>query len=1154
MPALSPLLTSNFSPRIRSRGEELFRRGRVEIIAGTAWEVVADVQGTDAYVIHLRLLNNEVHVSCTCPYYEGTGPCKHLWATILQAESSGLLGGDVALSKLVMVEQVAAPDPDDEEDDDLGDLNDPGLFLDTPWSGASNRGAQPVSPSARRPPVPLPPAPPPVPDWRRKIDSFKPSDERRDADEWPTNRRLLYLIDNADRYDPAAVTIELAEQDRKVNGEWTKPKACRLRLGQLRRLPDPADREILSIIAGGRYSYGSTWVEIESLARLSSPLAEMLMPRLCATGRCGLRLEGQAEWIPATWDDGEAWQPGFRIRREKKQWVFEAFLRRGEQTMMLADAALVKPGLVFTRTHAALLNASEVFPWLSALHGEKSLVAPEKDGEEFLAYLLNSPHMPPVEVPPELAYEQIDVVPQPRIHIAPIEGYRKKLVAEVRFAYEGFAVPPEERRRGLYDVAKRRLIRRDLQAEQAAMARLAEFRLRPHRSYWQKGPSGWEVPATRLTPIAMQLSAEGWMVEAEGKVFRQASGLRLDVSSGIDWFELHGEADFGEARAALPELLKALRRGENTVLLDDGSYGLMPDEWLARLQLFAGIGRPEGDHYRFQANQAALLDVLLAEQPEVNVDDAFDRARRQLREFEGVRAVEQPAGVNGTLRGYQREGLGWMRFLEHFGFGGCLADDMGVGKTVQVLAMLEARRAAANGNSSGDANTVAGSSSKPVAAKGKPRGGNAKAAGKAKASAAETAAAPADAERRPSLAVVPRSLIFNWIEESARFTPHLRLKDHTGAVRTTEDFHDYDLILTTYGTLQRDIATLKDIPFEYVILDEAQAIKNAQTKSAKATRLLKANHRLALSGTPVENHLGELWSLFEFLNPGMLGSSWLGKKTSQTLRNPDEETRQTLSRALRPFILRRTKEQVVAELPPKLEQTLLCEVQGPQRRLYNELRDHYRRSLIGAIDKKGLASSKMHVLEALLRLRQAACHPGLIDVAKASEPSAKLDTLLPRLAEVLDEGHKALVFSQFTSMLAIVRQHLDAGGVNYEYLDGKTRDRQACVERFQNDPECRLFLISLKAGGLGLNLTAAEYVFLLDPWWNPAVEAQAIDRAHRIGQERPVFAYRLIAKDTVEEKILELQRSKRNLADAIINADNSVIGSLTREDLELLLS
>jgi superfamily II DNA or RNA helicase len=1100
MTALYSLLSTSFSPRVRSRGEELFRLRHVRIVSGTAWEVEAKVQGTDLYTVRLRMLNNEVHVSCTCPYYEGTGPCKHLWATILQAESAGLLQGDVALSKLVMVEQVAA-EPDEDEDEGME------VSPDEAYYTFPTRRAAPKPVHASRPPTP-----PPPPDWRKKLDRFKPIDDRPPSEEWPAGRRLLYLVDTAPSHDPSVVTLELAQQDRRVNGDWTKPKANRLRLGTVQHLPDATDREILSMIAGGRYSYASSWVELDSLARLFSPLAEMLVPRICATGRCGLRSHGQAEWDPIAWDEGDAWQPAFRLRRDKQQWVFEGFLRRGAETMELADAMLLSPGLVFTRTHAARLEAGEMFPWLDALRREGRLAAPDKDGEEFLAHLLNSPHLPPVEVPPELTYELADIAPQPQIHIAQLEGSRKKLVARVLFAYDGFTAPSGESRRGLYDAAKRRLIRRDLRAEQAALDRLEKFHLRPYRSYWQEGPSGWEVPAAKLTPLAMELSAEGWLVEAEGKLFRQASGLRLDVSSGIDWFELHGEADFGEARAALPELLKALRRGEKTVLLDDGSYGLLPEQWLARLQLFAGIGEPEGDHYRFRSNQAALLDVLLAEQPQVNVDEAFDRARRQLRGFEGVRAVEQPAGVEGTLRGYQCEGLGWMQFLERFGFGGCLADDMGVGKTVQVLALLEARRAAGNGNS---------------------------------------AAAPV---RRPSLAVVPRSLIFNWIEEAARFTPHLRLKDHTGAVRTTKDFEDYDLILTTYGTLQRDVITLKEIPFEYVILDEAQAIKNAQTKSAKATRLLNAKHRLALSGTPVENHLGELWSLFEFLNPGMLGSSWLGKKTSQVMRNPDESTRRTLASALRPFILRRTKEQVVSELPPKFEQTLFCELQGAQQRLYNELRDHYRRSLMGAIDKKGLARSKMHVLEALLRLRQAACHPGLIDAKKIDDPSAKLETLMAQLAEVLDEGHKALVFSQFTSLLAIVRKQLDAAGTPYEYLDGQTRDRQACVEHFQNDPECKLFLISLKAGGLGLNLTAAEYVFLLDPWWNPAVEAQAIDRAHRIGQERPVFAYRLIAKDTVEEKILELQRTKRDLADAIITADNSVIGSLTREDLELLLS
>jgi SNF2 family DNA or RNA helicase len=343
----------------------------------------------------------------------------------------------------------------------------------------------------------------------------------------------------------------------------------------------------------------------------------------------------------------------------------------------------------------------------------------------------------------------------------------------------------------------------------------------------------------------------------------------------------------------------------------------------------------------------------------------------------------------------------------------------------------------------------------------------------------------------------------------------------------------------------------KNVRFDYCILDEAQAIKNAGTLSAKAARLIHADHRLALSGTPVQNHLGELWSLFEFLNPGMLGGAAVFGAVG---RNPDVATRGVLARALRPFILRRTKAQVAKELPPKTEQTIFCDLESKERKRYAELRDYYRARLLRNGAAEGSGQFKFQVLEALLRLRQAACHPGLIDKEKLDEPSAKVDTLLAQIDQVLEENHKALVFSQFTSLLAIVRRRLDSLEIPYVYLDGRTRDRQARVEQFQNDPNMKLFLISLKAGGLGLNLHAAEYVYLLDPWWNPAVEAQAIDRAHRIGQTRQVFAYRVITRDTVEEKVLELQQSKRDLADAIISADNSLLHNLTRDDLELLLS
>jgi SNF2 family DNA or RNA helicase len=408
----------------------------------------------------------------------------------------------------------------------------------------------------------------------------------------------------------------------------------------------------------------------------------------------------------------------------------------------------------------------------------------------------------------------------------------------------------------------------------------------------------------------------------------------------------------------------------------------------------------------------------------------------------------------------------------------------------------------------------------------------------------------------PSLVVAPKSLVFNWIQEAKRFAPKLKVLDHTGLGRLKpgDHFENYDLILTTYGTLRNDAVQFKDVRFDYCILDEGQMIKNARTQSAKAVRLLNASHRLVLSGTPIENHLGELWSLIEFLNPGMLGSASVFKLTGAGARTSDPETRSLLGKALRPFILRRTKGQVARELPEKLEQTLYCDLDSKQRRLYNKLRDHYRSSLLHQVERTGMNKSKIQILEALLRLRQAACHPGLIDPSKKTLPSAKLEMLIPQLEQITEEDHKALVFSQFTSFLAILREQLDQQEFPYAYLDGQTRNRKEVVEHFQTDPGCKLFLISLKAGGLGLNLTAAEYVYLLDPWWNPAVETQAIDRTHRIGQTRKVFAYRIIAKDTVEERVLELQQSKRDLADAIINADNSLIRNLSREDLELLLS
>jgi len=541
--------------------------------------------------------------------------------------------------------------------------------------------------------------------------------------------------------------------------------------------------------------------------------------------------------------------------------------------------------------------------------------------------------------------------------------------------------------------------------------------------------------------------------------------------------------------------------------LADGSLGILPESFAAQFAPFAALAQKQDGRLRYGRIQVALLDALLASQPQARFDEAFERLRDQLATGERPEAEDEPDGFQGTLRHYQREGLGWLMFLESLGLGGCLADDMGLGKTIQVLALLMRRKGM-------------------LTAGGLPH--------------------------RPSLVVVPKSLVFNWIDEAQKFAPGLRVVNHTGNARIeiAGDLGDHDVVITTYGTLRRDIVRHRETEFDYVILDEAQSIKNAASQAAKACRLLKARHRLALTGTPVENHIGELWSIFEFLNPGQLGSATRLRRFLADGRGSAD----VVARAVRPYLLRRTKKEVLSDLPEKTEQTLFVELGETQRKAYDELRHHFRAELSGRIGRLGIGRSRIAVLEALLRLRQTACHPGLVDPARIDEPSAKLDTLLEQLEEVIDEGHKVLVFSQFTSFLAILRKRLDAKPICYEYLDGRTTDRQARVARFQEDPECRLFLVSLKAGGQGLNLTAADYIYILDPWWNPAVEAQAVDRAHRIGQTRRVFAYRLIARDTVEEKILALQDKKRELAESIVRADQSVIGSLTPEDVELLLS
>jgi SNF2-related domain/Helicase conserved C-terminal domain/Bacterial SNF2 helicase associated/SWIM zinc finger len=1083
-PELASILAKGFDISSRKRGDEYFRLNRVKVRAGSATELSAVVKGSEPYEVLLRFSGSKLAVSCTCPYFLDHGQaCKHLWAAILTADKESFLA-DASSAKGI--------------------------------THASGLRPAPVI-ITRTGPAVTPIKPPP--NWKTQMGRVVSvaASYRTEASPWPAEKEIFYLLDVPKSQVARRAVFTIATGERKKEGGWKSiPQPFSIHRDRIAALPLREDRELLSMLLGGEqyssYGYLESYDRGSSTFSLASVTAETMLPRVVRTGRCMLPLaQDETDKSPLQWDDGEPWKFVLEVRGDQKEgWQLSGSFRRGPERMGIDEPLLaIRGGFLFTREWVARLAEDETFPWIGGLSNNNTIVFSEEEREEFFSHLICSPALPDLDLPEELQYEEVTLSPRKCLKISQNRySYNKgQMRAELWFEYGARSVPANDVARGIYEASTRRFFRRDFFAEKAASAQLSEVGLRYLEDRWGQD-AGWNVATSKLPRVVRALVESGWHVAAEGKVFRQPGQSSVSVASGVDWFELHGAVEYGDTSAPLPQLLAALKRGETMVTLGDGSYGLLPEEWLRRFGPVAAMGEAKGDHLRFRSNQAGVLDAFLATQPAVDCDEAFRRVRQELTRFQSISAAEQPAGFQGRLRDYQREGLGWMHFLRQFSFGGCLADDMGVGKTAQVLALLETRR--------------------ELRAEGK-----------------------VDA---PSLVVVPKSLIFNWKQEVERFTPQIRVLDYTGIARNKDDVSRYDLILTTYGTLRRDALHLKEQVFDYVILDEAQAVKNARTESAKAVRLLRGNYRLAMSGTPVENHLGELWSLLDFLNPGMLGASGVFQLAGGAMRNPSDDARKLLAHALRPFLLRRTKEQVATELPPKIEQTIYCEMEPRQRTLYNELREHYRKSLLPRISTDGIAKSKIQVLEALLRLRQAACHPGLVDRKRTEDPSAKLDVLIEQLRSVLEEGHKALVFSQFTSLLGILRGVLQTEGIAYEYLDGKTDDRQARVERFQNDPGCPLFLISLKAGGVGLNLTAADYVFILDPWWNPAVEAQAVDRTHRIGQLRQVFAYRLITRDTVEEKVLELQQSKRGLADAIIGAENSLIRDLRREDIELLLS
>ncbi|GGM87705.1 hypothetical protein GCM10010967_20340 [Dyadobacter beijingensis] len=584
--------------------------------------------------------------------------------------------------------------------------------------------------------------------------------------------------------------------------------------------------------------------------------------------------------------------------------------------------------------------------------------------------------------------------------------------------------------------------------------------------------------------------------------------ISVHVESGINWFNTTANVEFGKQKVTLKHLHKAAKNRSKYVELGDGTLGILPEQWVEKFARYFEAGSIAGEviqtpKIRFasveEMYEGAMLDRAVQEQI------AFYQTR--FDDFDKIQPVPVPRTLKASLRNYQKQGLNWLNFLDDFNFGGCLADDMGLGKTLQIIAFILLQR------------------KKQV--------------------------------RNTNLIIVPTSLIFNWQAEIGKFAPGLKLLTIYGAdrVKDVTGFDRYEIVLTSYGTLLSDVQFLKKYQFNYIILDESQAIKNPESQRYKAVRLLQSRNRLVMTGTPVENNTFDLYGQLSFACPGLLGSQTQFRNhfSIPIDRFKDSERAAELQRRINPFILRRTKQQVASELPEKTEMVIYCEMGEEQRKVYNA----YELEFFNFLNTKkegDIERSRLHVLQGLTKLRQICNSPALLrDDLYYGDSSAKIDVLMEQIEDTAP-WHKILVFSQFTSMLDLIRPKLEERGIGYEYLTGKTRDRAARVENFQTNEQVRVFLISLKAGGTGLNLTGADYVYLIDPWWNPAVENQAIDRSHRIGQQKNVIAVRLICPGTIEEKVMELQETKKDLANDLIKTDTDVLKSLTRADLLALVS
>jgi len=1069
------------------RGETYFYRDAVMAIRVGTTGATAEVLGSTSYTVSLdwsAVSKERMRAHCTCPHFTEGSLCKHLWAFVLKLDAIGAPPRQIAQAKyeLTLGKQL-------ELDGTVEALAS--TVRSAKEASASAPKASAISRST----------------WREILN--RPDVPKETA---RSNEDIYMVIEPLDRED-AAIQFRFYRASRGVDGAWGELRPYDLAQSGTIRHTDVnlqfAFKTLNTLALGerarGNAYFGYRFQSDASMRTLDLDSVRAILPLLLATRRVFVSKEDCFKSLDFIEDlslkPAEFGKIHLKVSDLNSEYSLGAWVEvmgpDGMQRLPASELKLVaRPNLYRIGTRVGFVDiAPSESSWLEQL-ARADLHVPSEDSEPLLETILNQAL--PVELSPSLSWERVMGTPEAKLDLqTDKDTLLGRYVIDLKFEYGARLIPSWSSIREMPSREHRTIFMRNFQEEARIEALLPQSLMAVRR--------GEDVPSILskdLNEFVQHALKAGIAVTVENKKIQESSDFQVSVSSGLDWFDVEGQAAFSGQWVQIPAILEAVGRGENFVPLPDGSVGLINEEMSRRLERLAAFSSKNKGSLRFSASQGLMLNALLEDEVNLKADARFGELREKIKGFEGIKPLQPVPSFKGKLRKYQREALGWMEFLDGFGLGGILADDMGLGKTVQCLAFLESRRSKREG------------------------------------------------VIKPSLLLAPKSVLDNWRLEAGRFTPDVRVLVYAGLKRggSIELFQQYDLVVTTYQTMLRDIEMLKEVEWDCVIVDEAQAIKNPEAMASKATKLLRAQFRLAMTGTPIENSVQDLFSISDFTNPGFLN----GHKRSSQLKL-SEETRVTLSKAFKPVVLRRTKGQVLKDLPEKTEQVISVELESKQLKIYNDLKRFYQSQLVKDVREKGVSKMHIQVLAALTRLRQVALHPGLVDPSHVDLKSSKFEVMLEMLAEVISEGNRVLIFSQFTSLLALLKTELTSRGIEFSYLDGQTTDRQEVVNSFRGS-DCPVFLMSLKAGGVGLNLVEANYVFLLDPWWNPAVEAQAIDRVHRIGQKRAVNAYRFIAKDTVEEKILELQQVKRGLFQEILGEEPNPIRKLTAQDIETLFS